>query len=230
MRRREFITFIGGVAIAAPVLSRAAEAAMPVIGYLGLGSAAEARNVIDRFHRGLNEMGFVEGQNVAIEYRWGEGSYARMPDLAADLVRQRVAVICTTSNVGALAAKAATSDIPILFVFGIDPVCTGLVSSLNRPGGNATGVAFLTSALEPKSEQRQCRNPRAGSGSSRADLRAAPAPSKGEQCRGHRHVLHKTRAGASRCPAPHIRSRVRMAGPSPFRFGRSQRDTHEVIE
>jgi putative ABC transport system substrate-binding protein len=116
-----------------------------------MGSRAGARLAIDAFNRGLASMGFVDKRNVAVEYRMAEGRQERLPGFMADLIRRGVAVICTTANQSTLAAKAATSDIPIVFGFGLDPVQMGLVSAINRPGGNATGVAFLTSALVPKS-------------------------------------------------------------------------------
>jgi putative ABC transport system substrate-binding protein len=149
MKRREFITFLGGAA-SLPLAARAQQAPMPVIGYLGVFDSSGAKHVVDGFHSGLREMGFVEGQNVAIEFRWAEGRLERLPELAADLVHRRVRVICTTSNVATLAVKRATSEIPLVFVVGIDPVLMGLVPAIGRPGGNATGVSFLTSSLEPK--------------------------------------------------------------------------------
>src|SRR6059058_2552539 len=133
-----------------PLAARAQQAPMPVIGYLGVGDGSRAKHIVDGFRSGLREMGFVEGQNVAIEFRWAEGRLERLPELAADLVRRRVGVICTTSNVATLAVKSATSKIPLVFVFGLDPVLMGLVEAISRPGGNATGVSFLTSSLEPK--------------------------------------------------------------------------------
>ena len=150
MQRREFMTLVSGAAAAWPVAARAQQASMPVIGYLGVADASASKPVLDRFHSGLREMGFVQGQNVAIEFRWAEGSLERLPELAADLVRRGVGVICTTSNVATLAVKRATSEIPLVFVFGLDPVLMGLVQAISRPGGNATGVSFLTSSLEPK--------------------------------------------------------------------------------
>jgi len=144
MQRREFITLLGGAA-SLPLAARAQQAPMPVIGYLGVGDRSGAKDVVDGFHSGLREMGFVEGQNVAIEFRWAEGRLERLPELAADLVHRRVAVICTTSNVATLAVKRATSEIPLVFVVGLDPVLMGLVPAIGRPGGNATGVSFLTS-------------------------------------------------------------------------------------
>jgi putative tryptophan/tyrosine transport system substrate-binding protein len=153
MRRREFITLLCGTA--GLPLAAHAQMPMPVIGYLGGGflgtdDGSGAKHSVDGFRFGLREMGFVEGQNVAIEFRWAEGRLERLPELAADLVRQRVSVICTTSNVATLAVKRATSEIPLVFVVGIDPVLMGLVSAIGRPGGNATGVYFLTTLLEPK--------------------------------------------------------------------------------
>ena len=149
MRRREFISAFSAAFAAWTRGARAQQPTVPVIGYIGTGSLQKVR--IDALNRGLQETGFFETRNVLIEYRWAEGRYKRMPDLVADLIRRRVTVICTPSNGAALAAKAATSQIPIVFAVGLDPVRMGLVSALNRPGGNATGVAFLTSALVPKS-------------------------------------------------------------------------------
>src|SRR4051812_31661202 len=118
--------------------------------FVGGGTADSAQNYATAFRNGLGESGYVEGKNVTIEYHWLEGQSGGLPGLMADLVRRRVTVIFTANNVGSLGAKAATSDIPIVFVFGLDPILMGLVSSINRPGGNATGVSFQVSALEPK--------------------------------------------------------------------------------
>jgi ABC-type uncharacterized transport system substrate-binding protein len=148
MRRREFITTLGGAALSLPLEVRAQQSSIPVIGYLHT-RLVETEPFDNAFRRGLKEMGLVEGQNVTIEYL-PEGNLQRLPEFVADMVRRRVSVIFTGNNVGALAAKAATSDIPIVFVVGLDPVAMGLVSSINRPGGNATGVSFQVSALEPK--------------------------------------------------------------------------------
>jgi putative ABC transport system substrate-binding protein len=149
MRRREFLGVIGCGLAAWPHAARAQHPAMPLIGYLSSRSPADATTLRVAFQKGLGEAGFVEGQNVAIEYRWAEGQYDRLPALAADLVRLGVAVLVTTGGEpSALAAKAATSAIPIVFTAGGDPVKIGLVQSLNRPGGNATGVSVLTSAPE----------------------------------------------------------------------------------
>ena len=153
MRRREFIRLLGSVA--ALPLAAHAQQPMPVVGFIGggfwgTGDGSGGNHFVEAFHSGLREMGFFEGQNVAIEYRFAENRPERVPELVADLVRRRVAVICTGNNVTTLAVKKATSEIPLVFVFGLDPVLMGLVSTINRPGGNATGVSFLTSSLEPK--------------------------------------------------------------------------------
>jgi putative ABC transport system substrate-binding protein len=150
MRRRDFISLLGGV-VAWPFAARAQQPAMPVIGLLASASADESVHIADALREGLKQSGFIEGQNVSIEYRWANGQHDRLPVLAADLANRRVAVIVAAgAEPSALAAKAATSRIPIIFVIDGDPVSIGLVDSLNRPGGNVTGMSLIGSSLEAK--------------------------------------------------------------------------------
>jgi putative ABC transport system substrate-binding protein len=148
MRRRGFITLLGGAA-AWPLAARAQQRALPVVGYLSASSPEPAKNFASAFQQGLRDAGFVEGRNITIEYRWAHSDYSRLSELAADLVRRRVAVIVTSPRTQD-AARAATETIPIVFVIGADPVRVGLVASLNRPGGNLTGIALLTPEMLAK--------------------------------------------------------------------------------
>jgi len=151
MKRREFITFLGSALAIKPKTARAQQPTMPVIGFVSSRSPTESASTVAEFRQGLSEVGYIVGQNVEIAFRWADGQYDRLPMLAAELARRQVAAILATGgNPSAFAAKAATATIPIVFITGSDPVEEGLVTSLNRPGGNLTGVSLFTSLLVPK--------------------------------------------------------------------------------
>ena len=151
MKRREFITLLGGAAAGWPLAARAQDSVVPLIGFLNSASPGPFTRLADAFRQGLREGGYVEGRNVTIEYRWADGQFARLPELAAELVHRRVSLIVAAGGtVSARAAKEVTTTIPILFIVGPNPIGDGLVTSVSRPGGNATGVALYTSELLPK--------------------------------------------------------------------------------
>ena len=154
VRRRQFIVTLGSAA-AWPLAARAQQPALPVIGFLNSSLPSGYGPMVAAFRQGVNEAGYIEGRNVTIEYRWAEGHYDRLPELAADLVRRKATVIAATTTTAALAAKAATAAIPVVFEVAGDPVKLGLVVSLNRPGGNLTGVTNLGIEVGPKSYGRK---------------------------------------------------------------------------
>jgi putative tryptophan/tyrosine transport system substrate-binding protein len=150
MNRRTFISLVGGAAMACPRAVRAQQPAMPVIGFLSSLSEAQTAHLVASLRRGMNEIGFAEGQNLAIEYRFADGQYERLPGMAADLIRRPVGLIVAAAPPAALAARTATTTVPIVFIVGLDPVAAGLVASFNRPGGNATGMTLITGPLGQK--------------------------------------------------------------------------------
>jgi putative tryptophan/tyrosine transport system substrate-binding protein len=161
MRRREFLYALGGLATTWPLAARAQQSAMPVIGFLSGRGPEDSRHLVAAFKRGLADNGFIEGKNIAIEYRWADGDYGKLPMLADELVRQQVTVLAAVGgDASARAAKAATSVIPIVFGMGSDPVLAGLVSSFNRPGGNVTGVSVLANSNGGKAARVTARTPR----------------------------------------------------------------------
>ena len=165
MRRREFIGWIGGAATW-PLAARAQQRVLPVVGFVNVGARSDADLVVSGFRRGLGEGGLVESRNVAIEYRWADNQIDRVPELVADLVQRRVAVIVAAPNQNSIVpAKAATSTIPIVFMSGPDPVSLGLVASLNRPGGNLTGVTLLSPETDHETARPPARFGTAGSNS-----------------------------------------------------------------
>ena len=232
MRRREFITLLGGAAAAWPVAARAQQPSMPVIGFLNSASPGPYAPNVAAFRNGLSELGFAEGRNVTIEYRWAEGRYDRLPEMADELVHRRVAVIAAGGDHAALAAKAATATIPIVFTSGIDPVAEGIVPSLGRPGGNLTGVSVLNSELTPKrvellhesiptvSTVALLINPR-GSG----DETVKDVQSAAESLRLRLHVLHassEAEIDAAFTTLIQIGAGALAIGPDPFFNARTE--------
>jgi putative ABC transport system substrate-binding protein len=231
MKRRDFITLLGGAAVAWPLAARAQQPAMPVIGWLGSESREAEDLMIVPFRQGLNEAGYVEGQNLAIEYRLAEGQYDRLPALAADLVRRQVSVIATGLP-AALAAKAATATIPIVFQIADDPVQRGLVASLGRPGGNMTGVTSLHVELAPKllellhelvpnaSAMALLVNP-ANSVRAESNMREAQVAARRLRLKLHVHASDEREFDAAFASLVQLRAGALVIGSDSLFFGRS---------
>ena len=232
IKRRDFITLLGGAAVAWPLAARAQQPAMPLIGHLSGSSPGPYAPFLSAFHKGLKEAGYVEGQNVAIEYRWAEGQYDRLSALAADLVRSRVTVIAANGTPAALVAKAATATIPIVFQIADDPVQLGLVASLGRPGGNITGVTSLNVEVLPKQlELLHELVPNATAigllvnpaSSARAESNAREAQVAARRLGLKLHVLHASSEpefDAAFANAVQLRSEALVIGTDAFFFGR----------
>jgi len=233
MDRRTFISRTVGGLLAAPLAARAQKSATPVIGFLSSGSSAQWASFVAAFHQGLNEGGYIEGKNVAIEYRWAEDHFDRLPALAASLVSRQVAVVLATGGAATLAAKAATSTIPIVYTGGVDPVGTGLVASLGRPGGNVTGVSMfavelaakrteLLHELVPKATMIALLiNPEVGSDESNVRVVQEAARSLGLQV----HVLRartEQEIDAAFATLVRLRADALVVGPSPLFGNRRQ--------
>jgi putative tryptophan/tyrosine transport system substrate-binding protein len=232
MQRREFLLLLGGAMTVARA-PQAQQKAMPVIGFLGNASAGPFAPFVAAFREGLIETGYIERQNVAVEYRWAEGHYDRLPPLAADLVGRKVDVIATSADASALAAKDATSTIPIVFVNGSDPVEIGLVASFARPGGNLTGVSIMTGELMLKRLELlsevvpQARviallvNPNNASNERMMKLVLEAGPAKGVQI----HVLKagaESEIDAAFASLTQLQASALLVGPDPFLFGRRE--------